>query len=226
MHSKTTLMGGALAAMTLVPALANASLVLDTGTPTAGASLNEVDSSPQWFAAEFSLSAGSTVTALSVYLQQPTGLGQVGDTYTLDIFGAAGFTGRQSGQQLDYSTTGKFTASDAWNTTNLAGTSSGTWTATTTGSYWVAIEVSSSAQTRGLDLPTTTNNGTAPASGFAFLDSNTNNQFTTNGAPDVGFQVTATTAVPVPAGASWLLGGGLLGIGVFGRRRRTAASAT
>jgi hypothetical protein len=219
MHSKTTLIGGAVAAMFLAPVIANASLILDTGTPATGASSELLDSG-QWFAAEFGITAGQTVSSLSVYLSKPGGLGQVGDTYTLDIFSSAGFLGRAAGQTLDYTTSGTFTASNAWNTTNLAATTSGTWSAPSTGNYWVAIEVNSSTQTRGLDLPTTSNNGTAPAEAFAYLGSNTNNQFTTSGAPDVGFQVN-TVPVPVPAGASWLLGAGLVGIGSFARRRRT-----
>lgn len=216
MYSKTTLIGGAIAALALVPVIANASLILDTGTPATGANSQELDAS-QWFAAEFGASAGEAVTSLSVYLSQPVGLGQVGDTYTLDIFSSAGFLGRAAGQTLEYSTTGTFTASNAWNTTNLANTATGTWTVPTSGNYWVAIEVTSSAQTRGLDLQTTSNNGAAPATAFAYLGSNTNNEFTESGAPDVGFQVNATP-VPIPFGTAWLLGGGLLGMSGFVRR--------
>ena len=195
------------AVVCLAPAIANAALVLDTGTPTAGANLEELGTS-QWFAAEFALSAGQTVTSLSTFLS-----GNTGASYTLDIFSGA-FTGvRQSAQTLDYSATGTFTTDNAWNTTNT------NWTATTNGDYWVAIELTSTLP-RGsvVNLETTANNGTAPALGFAYLGSSTNGEFTTSGAPDVAFQVNATTPVPLPATA-WLLGGGLLGFLGFRRSR-------
>jgi hypothetical protein len=196
--------------MFLAPAIANAGLVLDTGTPATGASGEELNTS-QWFAAEFALTGGQTVTSISAFLTQ--GLGALGDSYTLDIFSSSGFTGRLSGQTLEYSTTGTFTTNDAWNTTSAG------WTAATTGDYWLALEVTSTNQTKGLDLLTTSNNGTAPALGFAYLGSNTNNEFTLSGAPSVGLQV---NAVPLPA-AAWLLGTGLLGLGKFARRRLAAS---
>jgi len=196
-----------IAALCLAPALANAALVLDTGTPTTGASLEELTTS-QWFAAEFSLSAGQTVTSLSTYLS-----GLTGASYTLDIFSGS-FTGVRLGQQtLDYTTTGTFSSNNAWNTT------SANYTATTTGNYWVAIEVTSLPRGSELNLETTPNNGTAPAEAFAYLGSNTNGQFQTSGAPDVAFQVNATP-VPLPPSA-WLLGGGLLAF--LGLRRSGVA---
>lgn len=194
-----------IAVLCLAPAIANASLVLDTGTPTTGANLEELTTS-QWFAAEFSLSAGETVTSLSAYLA-----GNTGATYTLDIFSGANFTGvRLSSQTLDYSTGGTFTTNNAWNTT------SANWTAPTSGNYWLAIEVTGT-QPRGtnVNVLTTANNGTAPAEGFAYLGSSTNGEFTTSGAPDVAFQVNAAP-VPLPP-AALLFGGGLLGLLGFRR---------
>ena len=176
-----------IAVLCLAPAIANASLVLDTGTPTTGANLEELTTS-QWFAAEFSLSAGETVTSLAAYLS-----GNTAATYTLDIFSGANFTGvRLSSQTLDYSTGGTFTTNNAWNTT------SANWTAPTS-----------------VNVLTTANNGTAPAEGFAYLGSSTNGEFTTSGAPDVAFQVNVAP-VPLPP-AALLFGGGLLGLLGFRR---------
>jgi len=204
---QSALLTAAVAASCLAPAIANASLVLDTGTPGAGSSSNSVNTS-QWFAAEFYLSAGETVNSLSAYLT-----GTTGETYTLDIYSANGFTSNRtySGSQ-DYTTTGTLTTNNAWNTTSTD------WTAATSGYYWVALEETSSPRGFSLDLLSTTNNGTAPAAAFAYLGSSTNSEFVSNGAPDVAFQVNATP-VPLPMPAL-LLGGGLLGfIGVAQRRR-------
>jgi hypothetical protein len=214
MHHTMHPLAAVAAALSLVPVLAHAGLILDTGTPPVGATQESLSTS-QWFAAEFAIGAGETVTGLSAFLSQ--GAGQPGDTYTLDIFSASGFTGRLSSgtQVLDYTTTGTFTnngtGSGAWNTT------SADWTAATGGDYWLALEVTSTSQTRGLDLLTTANNGIAPALAFAYYNSSgTNGSFTTAGAPAVGLQV---TAVPLPS-AIWLLGGGFLGLGACLRRRQ------
>jgi len=202
---QSTLLAAVVAAICLVPAVANASLVLDTGTPGSGATLYQVSTS-QWFAAEFYLSAGQTVDSVAAYLS-----GNAGETYTLDIFSNTGFTNsRNYGQSQVYTTSGTLTTNNAWNTTSTD------WTATTSGYYWVALEEASSPRGFSLDLASTTNNGTAPAAAFAFLGAN--GEFTSTGAPDVAFQVDATP-VPLPAPAL-LLGGGLLGLIGFARGRR------
>jgi hypothetical protein len=91
------------------------------------------------------------------------------------------------------------------------------WTATTSGDYWVALEVSSTTQTKGLDLPLESSNttGTAPALAFATLSGG---KFTESGALPIGVEVTAASPVPVPP-AAWLFASGLLGLAVFGRRK-------
>jgi hypothetical protein len=204
---QSTLLAAAVAASCLAPVIARASLVLDTGTPGPGATSNEVSTS-QWFAAEFYLSAGQTVNSLSAYLS-----GNVGETYSLDIFAGADFTNsRLNSQTQEYSTTGTLTTSNAWNTTSTD------WTAATSGYYWLALEETSSPRGFSLNLLSTTNNGTAPAQSFAYLGSTTNNEFVSSGAPDVAFQVNATP-VPLPAPAL-LLGGGLLGVIGIAQRRR------
>jgi len=214
MNTKTTFIGGALLAVLLAPGIASASFVLDTGTPT-GTGAPEILSTAQWVAGEFSITAGQTVTALSAYLTQ--GVGQPGDTFAFDIYSSTGFTGRSSGRTLLKTVTATF-AANGWNTAAV------NWTPTTTGNYWLALQVSSTTQTKGLDLPveTSASTGTVPAGGFAYLGSGTNSQYTTSGALPIGLEVTAASPVPLPATA-WLLGSGVFGLGAMARRRRTAA---
>ena len=214
MNIKNTLIPGAIASLILVPAIAHAGLILDSGTPTGSASY-QLDST-QWFAAEFNATAGETVNDFAAYLTQ--GLGQPGNTFTFDVFNASGFTStRVSGTSLTpatavYSATGTFTA-NGWNS------AAANWAVGTTGSYWVVLEVASASQSPGLDLTgeTSATTGTAPASAFAYYGSGTNGKFTTSGAPAFGVQI---SAVPLPP-TLWLLGGGLLGFGALARRRRS-----
>lgn len=200
----------ALAAAALLPGVASASLVLDTGTPPT-TTPDVVLNTSQFFAAEFSLTAGETIDSLSAYLTQ--GAGQPGNTFTWDIYSASStFLGANRAAPV-FTTTGTFTA-NGFNTTST------NFTATATGDYWVALQVSSKTQTPGLDLPTesSTTSGTAPA--IAFADAINNNRFALETADPVGIQVDATSAVPLPAGV-WLLGSGLLALG-SGVRRRNA----
>src|SRR5579859_3509275 len=106
--------GVALALPALVPGIGSATMVLDTGTPTGnGVLLNTTG----WYAAEFSLSAGQTVTQLSAYLNQ--GAGGVGSTFTWDIYSAAGTFLGPNRESPSFSTTGTFTG-NGWNTTNVS----------------------------------------------------------------------------------------------------------
>jgi hypothetical protein len=206
MKSKLILAG----ALTLaaLPGIASAAFVLDTGTPTGTTSV--VLNSSGWYAAEFSVTAGETINSLSAYLTQ--GEGTAGNSYTWDIYSTSGtFTGANREAPL-FSTTGYFTA-NGWNTTSV------NWTPTTSGLYWVALQVSSSTQTPGLDLPTesSTSTGTVPATAFASATgSSTNQRYQLETANPVGLEV---NAVPLPA-AAWLLGSGLIGFGARIRRRR------
>jgi hypothetical protein len=181
------------------------SFILDTGTPpttTPVDVLNAVD----WYAAEFSVTAGETITQLSAYLTQ--GAGEVGDTFTWDIYSASGtFLGRNR-EAPSFTTTGTFSG-NGWNSVSVNLT-------LTPGLYWVALQVSGPSQTRGLDLPTesSVSSGTVPAIAFAFAG--TNGQFELDTTSPFGIEI---SAVPLPA-TVWLLASGLLGLGSVVRRRR------
>jgi hypothetical protein len=195
----------------IAPGIASADFVLDTGTPPSGGAsvlLNTVN----WYAAEFSVTAGTDITSLAAYLTQ--GSGQVGDTYTWDIYSTSGTFFGANREPYTYTATGKFTV-NGWNTTSV------NWVPTTSGNYWVALQVSSTSQTRGLDLTTESSvtSGTAPAIAFAYAG--TNNRYAADTSTGVGIEV-STTPVPLPASA-WLFAGGLLGFGALRRRNGSAA---
>jgi hypothetical protein len=223
MSMQTTSIGGALlAAVLLAPGLASASYVLDTGTPTSntGAPVTLLNTS-QFVAAEFDVTtANATITQLSAYLTE--GVGNVGDTYTIDIYSTSNFTGRANQRTQLYTTTGTFEA-NGWNSVAT------NWTPTAAGDYWVALQVSSTTQTRGLDLPgagittasATTPSGTAPAVAFAYAGTNGQYNIESTTAPTTpfGIQLTEASPVPLPA-AAWLLLSGIGGLGTLARRRR------
>ncbi len=197
----------------LSPGLASASLILDPGTPPLTGTSAVLNSS-DWYAEEFAVTAGETITQLSAFLTQ--GVGQPNDTFTFDLYSASGtFLGATNGtrETVSDSITGTFTA-NGWNSVSV------NWANLTAGNYWLAVQVSSTQQTRGLDLPSESSSSaaaaTAPALAYAFAGSN--HEYGTAGAPDVGLQVTATTPVPLPA-AVWLLGSGLVALGGARRRR-------
>lgn len=214
MNRKKIAIAGAAAAVMLSPAVASASFILDTGTPT-GTGAPEVLTTAQWLAGEFAVTTGETGQAysLSAYLTQ--GAGQIGDTFTFDVYAAgSGFTARASSREAPvFTATGTFTG-NGWNF------SSSDWTPSTAGSYWLALQVSSTSQTHGLDAPveTSATTGTVPALGFAYAPSSL--QYQTAGAQPIGLEI---TAVPLPPGI-WLLGSAVLGLGGVMRRRRTGTS--
>ncbi len=222
MNLKSTFIGGSvLAAALLAPGLASASYVLDTGTPASptGSPVTLLNTS-QFVAAEFDLtSANLPINDLSVYMT--TGVGNINDNFTVDIYSASSFTGRANQRTLLYSATGKFTG-NGWIDVPL-NTGGNPWTPTATGDYWVALQVSSVTQTHGLDLPGAgigTTSGTAPALGFAFAGTNGQYALESTTAPTTPFGIRLSEATPVPLPATaWLLLSGLGGLVSLARRR-------
>jgi hypothetical protein len=197
-----------LGVIALLPRVASASFVLDTGTPD-GSTGSFVLSTSSSLAAEFSITTAEQVTSLAAYLTE--GSGQPGDTFTFDIDSGSILGQTKNSLTALQSITGTYTA-DGWNVTN-------TNFSLAAGTYWLVLEVGSTANTRGLDVPGESSpaNGTAPA--LAFAVPGTSGRFTSNGAPAIGVQI-AASPVPLPASA-WLLGSGLLaGFGSLARRRR------
>jgi hypothetical protein len=214
MNTKVRLLGAALALIALTPGVASASFILDTGTPD-GSTGTFVLSSSSWLAAEFTTTSTETITSLAAYLTE--GVGQPGDTFTFDVDASANFLGtRTSSRTVIESITSTYTA-NGWNATTTDFTLAA-------GTYWLALQVATPANTKGLDAPgePSASNGTAPAGAFAYAG--TSGEFSEVGAPAVGLQITGNAApVPLPT-PLWLLGSGLaLGLGASVRRRRGGA---
>lgn len=209
MNNKISVIAAALATACLAPAIASADFVMDTGVPT-GSGVT-VLSTAQFLAGEFAIGAGVNVTQLSAYLTQ--GVGQPGDHFTFDIYAAgSGFTARSAQREAPvFTATGTFTT-NGWNGTSV------NWTPTSGGNYWLALQVGSTTQSKGLDAPdeASSSTGTMPALGFAYAPAS--GQYTTSGAPAIGLEVTTASPVPLPA-AFWLLGSGIMGLGSMVRRR-------
>ncbi len=208
MKTTRSILVGTLLAASLVPLAAHAAFVLATGTPTTS-SLPMVLDGNDYYAAEFSIGAGQTISSVQAYLT--AGIDQPGDTFTIAIYSNSDFGTRNAVQQFSGQAT--YTA-DGWN-----GLSNLTWTPASAGQYWAALEVGTSDTASGLSVPQPVAGGTAPALAYAF---NAGSGYQTAGAQSFGIQVTSVNTVPLPAGV-WLLGSGALGlVGLIGRRRKAA----
>ncbi len=215
MNRKTMLLGGVLAAAFLSPGIASATLLLDTGIP-GGTGGPAVLSSASWSAAEFAAPAGTDVLSLSAYLSANE-TGAPGDTFTFDIYSASSFINVRSSQLAPLATAvATYEGGTGWTTAAVS------WTAPAVAQggsddYWLAVEVTGSNHTNGLDLPleSSSTTGTVPALGFATLSGG---KFTQSGALPIGLEVSTTPPVPLPP-AVWLLGSGLLGLALLSRRK-------
>ena len=149
---KMTMLGG-LAAVSLAPLGAQAAYLLDTGIPS-GSGLPVVLDSNDYAAAEFSLSAGQTITSIQAYVT--AGIDTSGDTFTISLYSDGSLGGRNPTSV--YSGQATYTA-DGWN--GLTGLDI---TGLTAGNYWVALEVNGSSDSAlGLALPTGATGGSAAA---------------------------------------------------------------
>jgi hypothetical protein len=182
---------------------AKAAFVLDTGTPTGGSQL--VLSTAQSFAAEFSITAGQTVTSLAAYLKPNTGNAP---SFEFEIFSNSPsfLTNRNPTLVYSVSFNGSSLAS-GWNSV------AANWTPTTTGNYWLAILEPNTGTTLDVQSETSTATGTVPALEFASTNTpgNRYNAFGTG----IGLEV---NAVPLPA-AAWLMLSGLGGLAASLRKR-------
>ncbi len=202
-----------LVAACLLPQLARADFILDTGIPAGDASY--VLSTSQFLAAEFSATSGQTVTDLAAFLT--LGTGQVGDTFTFDIYSNSDFlspVGQRSAPV--FSAVGTYTA-DGWNSTAVD------WTPGATDMYWLALQVGSTDNTKGLLAPGQTSGatGSVPAAAFAYARSG--GPYTLTGAPAIGLQV-EVSPVPVP-GALGLFASAIAALGGLSRSYRRSQVA-
>jgi hypothetical protein len=201
---------GALTAALLSPGMANASFLLDTGTP--GGSTNDVVSSSTWYAEEFYVAAGVPVSNLAAYLTNGTS----GATFTFAIYANSGAGGNFIGSSTAnrnadevYSASGTFSG-NGWNSTSVS------WTPTVSGDYWLAVQQPSTGAANQFDAPTeaSSSTGSAPALGYSIYSTSAGSKYQLSAGNPIGLEV---TAVPLPASA-WLLIGGLAGLGAMVRR--------
>jgi len=213
MNMKIISFGGTLlAAALLAPSLASASLVLDTGTPTSTSGGLELTQTG-WYAAQFTLTSTENISSLSAYLAPLDST-----AFQFDIYSSTGFLATRVGSLTALETISANYTAPGYNTSNVNFNLG-------PGTYWLALEITSSAGRggTGLDLPTagiSTSSGSAPAQAFAFYGASTEGEFAATSS-GIGVQIQAAP-VPLP-GAAWLLGSALVGLGALRRRGARAA---
>jgi hypothetical protein len=204
MKSLYTLAAVATLAMTTLPNAAHAAFVLNTGAP-AGSALPLALDATDFVAAEFSLGAGQTITAIQGYITQ--GISNPGDTFTLSLYSGS--------TAPDVRATPVWTGQATYQTDGWNGLSNLNISGLSAGNYWAAFEIGSIDSAGGLALPVgAPNNGATPALAYAFSSGDGYQVMT---GENFGVQV---SAVPLP-GALLLLMSGMLGLG--GLRRKTVA---
>jgi hypothetical protein len=184
------LAAAALAALTSTFASADVD-VLNTGTPTGSGGPVELNNGTI-FAVEFQLNAGQSLTSVSTYFTQ----GDVSTGSSFDYFIYANPLSRN--EVASANAAELWSGTPGWDSsTNLS------FTAQTTGDYWLAIEGTSS---QFLYLPglSSATAGSTPALGFE-TKSGANWVTTT---ADYGVEITAT-----PEPSAWALA--LVGVGAF-----------
>ncbi len=196
-----------LAAMA-VPGMANAQeFILDTGTPpgnTAQPILNTVNS----YAAEFSATAGETLSQFSAYLAP--NIGSTGNTtFSFILYGSSLINNRNPVSL--YSVFGTFSGTTGWSS------ASANYKIATTGDYWLAVEEGSTGTAFDLPQEASTTTGTVPALGFAYKGTGPTFQLNSTA---IGLEV---SVVPEPVTYGILAGFGLLVISLRGQFQRKQA---
>lgn len=178
--------------------VANAAMVVDTGTPDNTSSLLSVNSA-QYIAGQVSFAQSLTIDRIQVYLQADLGTG-AGDTFSISLYSDQG---NQVGTLIDGDTTLASFGADGWN-----GVSNLNWSVGA-GTYWVAIE----EQQDGINF-IVPGQVTQPLLHTAFFDGAS---YQTTSTP-LAFGLTVSAVPEADSYAMLLTGLGLLGVA----RRRSA----
>ena len=198
------------AALLACAPLAQASTVVDTGTPDGAAVGALVFDAIDWTAARVNFAAAANVDAIQAHILG----GTAGETFDVSLFADDAATGPGT---LLYTTTATYGA-QGWNgASGLAG-----WTVGA-GSYWVEFEIQGD-DTLGAGSVTGALLDLGAPSPLAATASTSDGGFSYQaGAQSIGLRVdaTAVSAVPEPAAALQVLAGTLLlsSLGLVRRRR-------